>query len=98
MGNETSGHFAGEKEEVLHHNPLEEQLCLLNPLGSVLMWNDNQNAQHKYQYVMQKEENSEELAFMLGQLAMLYKWLKPVSSNSVGTGHVTTEHLKWGQE
>ena len=98
MGNESRGHFSGEKEEILLHSPLEEQLWLSNALGSVLIWNDNQNAEHKYQYVMQREENREELKSMLGQLAMLYKWFKPVSSSNVGTSHVTTEHLKWGQE
>lgn len=46
-----------------------------------------------YQYVMQREENSE-WEFMLGQFAMLYNWLRLVLPNNMA---LTTCHY-WAHE
>lgn len=52
----------------------------------------------EYQYGMGRGENRDkEWVFMLGQIAVLYKWFRPILSNNVGTSHVTIERLKWGQ-
>lgn len=54
-GNESRGHFGGEKEETLLHYPLREQCCFLNLLDPVLVWKDNQSAEHSISIFSREE-------------------------------------------